>query len=215
MKHSNLKKVIIMLAVIFLVAIGANAFAGWGRGFYGGGGQGWHHKGWGGYDRPGYGRSDVSEEDWKKMDQEREAFFKDTEALRQQIYEKEMALRSELAKAAPDAGKAAEIQKALSEHQGQFDQKHLDHMIKMREVNPNAGKGHMAGRGRMMDRGRGHMMDRGRGHMMGRGQGYMMDRGQGYMMGRGRGYMMGQGRGYMMGGSGPRGGGYGGGPCWQ
>ena len=63
MKHSNLKKVIIMLAVIFLVAISANAFAGWGRGFYGGGGPGWHHKGWGGYDSPTYGRSDVSEED--------------------------------------------------------------------------------------------------------------------------------------------------------
>lgn len=174
MKRNNLKKIIIMSAAIFLVAAGTNAFAGWGRGYYGSGGPGWQSRGGAGYDCPYYDRSDVNEEDWKKMDQEREAFFKDTEALRQKIYEKEMALRSELAKSAPDAANAAKIQKELSDLQGQFDQKQLDHMIKMREVNPNAGRGQMMGRGRGY--GMGYGMGFGRGYMMGgpgpRGGGY-------------------------------------------
>jgi zinc resistance-associated protein len=158
MKRNNLKKALIVVAVVFVVGVGANAFAGWGRGFHGGGGPGCGQNTGGGYDCPRYGRSDVSEEDRKKIDQERESFFKDTEALRQQIYEKEMALRSELAKVTPDAGMAAEIQKALSALQGQFDLKRLDHMIKMRGVNPNAGRGRMMGRGGMMSQGRGYMM---------------------------------------------------------
>ena len=167
--HSNVKRGIILLTVIFLVALGANAFAGWGRGSFGKGGPGRQCPGWG-YDRPFYGRSDLNEADWKKLDQERQAFFKETETLRQQIYEKEMALASELAKATPDSAKAAEIQKALSELQGQFDLKHLDHVIKMRQINPNAGRGYMMGRGR------GYGKGGGRGYMMGgtgpRGGGY-------------------------------------------
>jgi zinc resistance-associated protein len=167
MKHRNLRKVLIVLAVVFVVGVGTNALAGRGRGFCGGGGSGGYQKGGGGYACPNFGGSDISEDDWKKIDGARKAFFKDTEALRQQIYEKEMALRSELAKTAPDAAKAAELQTAISEHQGRFDQKHLDHMIKMRELNPNAGRGYMSGRGRMMGYGRG-------GYMMGQGRGYMM-----------------------------------------
>lgn len=111
------------------------------------------------------------------MDQERQAFFNDTEGLRQKIYENEMALQSELAKVTPDPAKAAEIQKEISTLRGQFDQKHLDHMIKMREVNPNAGRGYMMGRGR------GYGMGAGRGYMMGgpgpRGGGYGGPRGGG------------------------------------
>lgn len=167
MNHNTLRKLIIISAAVFLVAAGTTAFAGWGRGYYGSGGPGWQARGEAGYDCPLYGRSDVSEEDWKKMDQEREAFFKDTEELRQKIYEKEMALRSELAKSTPDAAVAAKVQKELSDFEGQFDQKLLDHTIKMREVNPNAGRGFMMGRGR----GYGYGMGFGRGYMMG-GPGY-------------------------------------------
>jgi len=193
MKQNTLRKLIIIPAAAFLVAAGTTAFAGWGRDYYGSGGPGWQARGGAGYDCPYYGRSDVNEEDWKKMDQEREAFFKDTEPLRQKIYEKEMALRSEFAKSTPDAAVAAKIQKELSDLEGQFDQKLLDHRIKMRELNPNAGRGYMMGRGR----GYGHGMDYNRGYMMG-----------------GPGYGMGFGRGYMMGGPGYRGG-YGPGFCWR
>lgn len=156
MKQNILKKGIAVLTVIFLFGVGANAFAGWGRGYYGAGPVG-QYRGWGGYDGPFYGRSDISEEDWKKLDQERQAFLTDTEVLRRKIYEKEMALRSELAKSSPDAPLAAGIRKELSDLQAEFEQKRLSHMIKMREVNPNFGRGDRMGRGRGY--GRGYRMD--------------------------------------------------------
>lgn len=166
MKNVNMRKVITVIAVVALVGLGATAFADWsGGGWHRG--PGYHHRGWGGGPGSGYGSmtDDLSDEEIKVFEKERQAFFKETEPLRQDLYSKELELRSELAKENPDAKKAAGIQKEISNLETQLDQKRVDHMIKMRKINQNAGRGYMMGRGGM-----GYGPGSGRG--MGYGQGY-------------------------------------------
>ena len=71
----------------------------------------------------------MSKEDAAKIENEQTTFFNATEKLRQNIYAKGIELRSELAKENPDTGKAANLQKELSELEGQFDQKRVDHVL--------------------------------------------------------------------------------------
>ena len=68
MRHINFRNVLIVLAVVFLLGVGVNAFAGWGRAHYGPG-PGWHHRGWGAGDSS-YNRGNLSEDDYKKMDED-------------------------------------------------------------------------------------------------------------------------------------------------
>jgi Spy/CpxP family protein refolding chaperone len=145
----SLKTVIITIASIALIGIGINAFAhggmGWGGG-WGHHGQGWHHQG-------GYGpvyEGQLNNEQYKQFDQKREAFFKETQELRDKLFEKERELQNELAKDEPDASKASRLQKEISELQAQLDQKRIDHMIEMRKLNPNIGRGYMMRGGPMM-----------------------------------------------------------------
>ena len=175
MKNNNISKVILILTVIAIAGFGAYAFADWGMGYdrhglgmYGGGM---------GYGGQGY-MGNLSADEIGVLDQERAAFFKATKDLRQDIYAKELELRSELAKQNPDARNMADLQKEISELEAQLDQKRVEHVIKMKKINPDAGRGFM-GRGNMRD----GMMGPG---MMGPGMmgGGMMGPG---MMGRGMG----------------------------
>jgi Spy/CpxP family protein refolding chaperone len=168
MKNITLTKTIVILAAIVMVGLVANAYAGWGGG-YGHMGRGWGHMGWGG---PGYDGDypNLTEEQIKAIEQERQAFFKETGELRQNLYAKELELRSELAKENVDVQKAASIQKDISKLEADLDQKRLEHIVKMKEVNPNAGRGFMMG-----GRGRGGMMGYGPGGGNGRGGGYCWD----------------------------------------
>lgn len=118
-------------------------------------GPGWHH---GGSGCPGYGymMGDLSDEDIQKMDEQRKAFFKSTGDLRQKIYQKRLALESEFAKENPDPKNATNLQKEISDLKAQIDQKRIEHMIEMRKINPNMGRGWM-GSGMMgHGYGRGH-----------------------------------------------------------
>jgi len=138
------KTFIVVLAVVAVLGIGSHAFAGWG----------WGHHGYGmgrgmGYDM-GYGdddyavrgdRGNLSREQIDQLEKERDAFYKSTEKLRDDLYQKELALRSELAKENPDAGNAAELQKEISGLRSELDQKQLDYSIKTRKIVPNAGRG--------------------------------------------------------------------------
>ena len=155
----NSGKMLMVLTVITIVGFSAYAFADWGmgsgRGGWGHHGRGGQHMGRGG---PGYGYgSDLNEDEYKKLDEERQAFFKETENLRQDIYEKELALERELTKESPDAKKAAKLHKELSEFETRFEQKQIDHHLAVRKINPRMGRGYM-GRGGMMGYGRGGMM---------------------------------------------------------
>jgi Spy/CpxP family protein refolding chaperone len=143
-------KATVVLSVIAILAFGAYAFADWGMGYshpgrdhHGRGHyQGMHNRGWA---NPGYGNmmGDLSEEQIRKLDKERNAFYEATKGLRQEIYGKELELRTELSRTNPDAKKAASLQKEISKLEAQISQKKIDHMIAVKKINPNAGRGFM------------------------------------------------------------------------
>jgi Spy/CpxP family protein refolding chaperone len=158
MSISRTGKILMVVVLVAVFAIAATSFAGWGRG----GGRGWGGNCWGqgqGYGPRGYGgqgyQSNLSEEEMTKLNQERQAFYEATSDLREKLYQKELELRSELAKPEPDAKKAAGLQKEISGLENELDQKRLDHRIKMRKDFPQMryrGEGYGRG-GRGMGRG--------------------------------------------------------------
>ncbi|RPH51881.1 MAG: periplasmic heavy metal sensor [Desulfobacteraceae bacterium] len=134
------KGFLVILAMAAVVALSVTAYAGKGMGWGPGGGD--CMKGTGGWGPgSGYMMGNISDDEAKKINDERDAFFKATEDLRQDIYAKELELESELAKKNIDTVKASKIQKEISELEAQFDQKRLDHMIKMKKLNPNMARG--------------------------------------------------------------------------
>jgi zinc resistance-associated protein len=169
-----MNKILVVLTVITVMGFGVYAFADGGMG-YGRhhGGRDYDSPGWqgGDYGCPGYGymTGDLSEEDIQKLDEQREAFFKSTQDLRQNIYQKQLALESEFAKKNPDAKIAANLQKEISDLRAQLDQKRIENMIEMKKINPGLGTGFM-GPG-MMGRGYGGGY-RGYGPMMGYGSSF-------------------------------------------
>ncbi len=165
----KLSKIIIVVTIIGIVGFAATSFAGrgqgWGKGRGGGycNGKeyGWAQKGYGG---PGY-QGNLSDEQIEKFNAERQAFFNDTGDLRQSVYQKQLELRSELAKKEPDAKRALSIQKEISELESQLSQKRIEHRIKMQKENPEffSGRGYGYGGGRGMGRGMGGYGGRGGG----------------------------------------------------
>ncbi len=149
MKIKNLSKTLIVLTLVAIMGIGVTAFAdkgrgkgntryaqsGQGYGQYGCDGSGYrrYHRGYG---NPGF-MGNLSEEEVAKLDEERDAFFKATQDLKQNIYQKRLELNSELAKKNPDPKKAKAIQKELSGLKGQLDQKRIEHRIRMNKINPD------------------------------------------------------------------------------
>ena len=105
--------------------------------------KGWHHKGSGG---PGCSAFDnLSEDEIKKLDAERTAFFEATKDLRRKIYQKRLELASELAKENPDAAAAAALQTELSDFKAQMAQKRLEHILRVQKINPDLGRGFWGG----------------------------------------------------------------------
>ena len=154
-------KGIMIATVIGIFGFATLAFAGWGNGWgygcgygngYGGRGMGWNQRG------DGYGMmgnyNNFSEEELAKLDQKRSEFYKATEEIRGQLYEKELALQSELAKESPDTSKASELQKDVSKLQNELDQKRLDFELQNRKASPNYNR-NFRGYGPMMGRGYG------------------------------------------------------------
>ncbi|OQY14181.1 MAG: hypothetical protein B6I30_01295 [Desulfobacteraceae bacterium 4572_187] len=155
MKIKNLTKTLVVFTLVAIMGMGATAFADKGRGNarYAKSGQGYGQHG---CDVPGYGRyhrgygnpgfmGNLSEEEIAKLNEERNAFSKATQDLRQNIYQKRLELNGELAKKNPDPKKAGVLQKELSGLQGQLDQKRIEQRIRMNKINP--GFGHMMGPG--------------------------------------------------------------------
>ena len=185
MKTKSMRMSLITVTIIALVGMAAIAVAGPGYGRY--------HMGWGDTDggpadcprwggggpgagdARGYGPGGgLDEAQVQQFQEKREAFFKDTADLRQEIDQKRLEMRAEFAKKSPDAKKLSSLQKEISALEGTFDQKRLEHRIEMQKAFPDTAAGY--GRGMM---GGGY----GRGMMGGPGGGY----GRG-MMGGGGGY---------------------------
>ena len=161
MKMNNFAKVVTVVAIAGIVGFAATSFAGWGRG--GGNCQG-QGSGWGqrGAAPSGY-QGNLSDEQITRLDKERQAFFVETRSLRENLYQKELELRSELAKEDPDAQKAAGLQAQISDLTAQLGQKRIDQRLKMQKENPEffAGRGYGKG-GSGMGRGfQGRGMGRG------------------------------------------------------
>lgn len=85
------------------------------------------------------GYSNLSEEDVKKLKEAREAYIKDTQDLRLDIHQKQLELRSELAKKDIDVKRATKLQKEISDLNAEMDMKRLTHRIKIKEINPYIG----------------------------------------------------------------------------
>jgi len=147
-------KAIILITVVAIFGIATLSFAGWGRGYGHMMGPGWGHMGGYGYGPGGYS-GNLSNEEIEKLDKQRSEYFKATENTRQKLYEKELALRSELAKENPDTTKASSLQGEISKLRGDLDQKRLDHEIKARKTSPNYDRGRRGGYGPMMGYGPG------------------------------------------------------------
>ena len=137
MKKKMMINGIVIATLVFILGYGVNAFAGWGRG-PGAGGCGGPGGRWsGGNDRG----TALTAEQFKQMDEQRQSFFANTAELRQEIYQKDLDLRSELAKEAPDTAMASRLRKELSQLEADLEQKRFDHMMGMRKINPEAGRG--------------------------------------------------------------------------
>lgn len=155
--NGNVKGIMIATIIGFF-GFASLSFAGWGNGCSrsmgnGGRGMGWHHRGGDGYRMmSNYGT--LSDEEIDKIDQQRSEFFKATEKIRGQLYEKNLALQSELAKETPDTNKASNLQQEISKLQGELDQNRLNFKIQNRKSSPNYSRAHR-GRGRMMGSGYG------------------------------------------------------------
>jgi Spy/CpxP family protein refolding chaperone len=164
MKTKRMRTVIAGLVAVAFIAAGANAFAGKGMGKQD------TDQGYGSHHRKGncaYGQmnANLTPEQREQMDAERQAFFNATKKERQDLYAKRLELRAEMAKSELDGQKALALQKEISAMQASLDIKRLEHIMAMRKINPDAGRGFMMG-----DRGMGHG-GKGR-HGGGQGMGY-------------------------------------------
>ncbi len=175
MKFTKSGKVLLIATITALLGMGTYAFADWGMG-QGSGGWGHRgggrHRGWSG--NTGY-QANLSDEDLNRINKQRQEFFEQTRSLRGNLYQKQLELRSELAKQGPDSGEAATLQKDISDLRSQLDQKRVEHRIRMQKENPGffAGRGNGRGGNRQMGPGMGRGFgDRGygmNGGAMGRG----------------------------------------------
>ena len=149
--NNTLRNIIITIVSITIIALGINAFAHGGMGWGGGWGHhssGRHHQG--GYDSRHMDQ--MTQEEYVQFEQKRDAFFKETQGIRDNIFEKGSQLDNELAKTKPDAAEASRLQKEISELQSQYDLKHTEDMIEIKKLNPNVGHGYMYSNRMMEDR---------------------------------------------------------------
>jgi len=145
MKKRSTSKILLILTVAAILGFGAYAFAhmsmGYGPTGWGGHMAGWHHRG---YNEQGYRyMPNLTDEQITKMEKERAKFFETTRELRDDIYAKELEIRSEFAKSDIDKAKAASLQKEISKLRTLLDQKHIDHIVNMKNIIPDIDRGLM------------------------------------------------------------------------
>lgn len=148
----NIGKAVVIVTVISLLGIGSNAFAGKGKGWAGHNGKNQQSYGRCGCDGSGYDGDyrgwagkrarnlSLSDEEVKKIDEERKAFFNSTQDLRREMHQKSLELRAEIAKKSPDSNKALTLQKELSDLTAQLGQARTEHRLRMGKICPDSGK---------------------------------------------------------------------------
>ena len=148
-RNINITMTLTVLAVFGLATL---AVAGWGRGYGHMMGYGYGPMGGPGMMGPGWQQgggfyANLSPEESAALEKQRTAFLEATEGLRQQLYEKNLALQSELAKEDPDAATASKLQSEISDLRNELDQKRLDFQIQARKAAPNLRRGYGGGYG--------------------------------------------------------------------
>ena len=168
-----MRKILMTLGILFMVGIlAAPVFA--------------HRWGWGGEDGPsggpGYGPcylegGNVTESQQMELDKLYESFVKDTDKLREEIWNKSSELDTLLDSTNPDANKVKILQKEISNLQAKMADKRVDYELQARKIAPDArfGSGY----------GRGYGQGYGRGYGMGMHHGPYGHRGPRYGMGYG------------------------------
>ncbi len=150
MKTKQSRMVLIVIAGVALFGISAYAFADWGRGY---GHHGWGHHGPYSYHGhmndywDGYLGDNFKDEDIRKLSNARKEFYEETRELRIEVRQKELLLGSELEKKEPNAKKVAKLQKELSGLRADLDEKWVAHMIAMKKISPDVGRGYAIGNG--------------------------------------------------------------------
>jgi len=91
----------------------------------------------------------LSAEDQAKVTAERDAFIKDTQALRDQIQQKHLELKAEIAKTDTDVQKASDMVKGITDIVAQLGQKRLQHQLNLKKINPALADCAMGGPGGM------------------------------------------------------------------
>lgn len=122
--------VTISILVLAMIGFGVNAFAWRGQGYHRGQGMMQNYQNMQNYP------TNLTEEQIKAIESERQSFYTQTQDIRQQMYEKRLELMSVMSKKEPDVEKAKSLQKELSTLQSQFDEKRIDHMIQMKKICP-------------------------------------------------------------------------------
>jgi zinc resistance-associated protein len=146
MKRIHIRNALIISAILFLAGAGIVwAHDGWG-------GYGGHMMGYGGHMMgpgygpmmaPGYGPaySNLSEDQYNKLENAREKFYDQTRDLREKMDEKNYAMQEELNRQNPDQAKLEALQQDLSGLRDQFDKSALDYNLAVRKIVPDAARG--------------------------------------------------------------------------
>lgn len=164
MKPNSVIKMVMTVAIVALLGFGAQAFAqSQATGGFPPAGAWNDHMGY----SHGHGRWDkchrwdqghrwdrghrwaenLSAADRQKLIQSQIAFFKDTAQLRQEMFQKRLALAAEMAKINPDPAVLSKIQGELSTLKGQFAQKRIMHVLEMKKIVPDIGMNLIMGKG--------------------------------------------------------------------
>jgi len=85
--------------------------------------------------------SELSEADQQRVKEEGEKFSAATDALRREIYQKRLEIRSELAKETIDKDTIIALQQTLSEVRAKLDQERIEHILRLKEIDPDLGQG--------------------------------------------------------------------------
>jgi len=131
MKNYSIKSLVILGAILLVTGI---AFA-HGRGYHMGGYGGGYHMngGYGMMNGSPHGWDNLSAEDQKKMQDEMNAFYEETKALRAEYSQKRAALAQEYATPEKDQAAIDHLEEELFNLSSKLDKERFDHMGTMRK----------------------------------------------------------------------------------
>ncbi len=84
----------------------------------------------------GYDIENLTDEEKKAVENERNRHLEETGELRKRINEKDLELAKELSQKEPSAKKAIKLQKKISKLQSQLDLKRVEHILALKKINP-------------------------------------------------------------------------------